>query len=211
MADPITTICITGADGSGKTTQIARLRDRLTHADLTVSVVTVWDAFTDPAVAQVLPIAGPSDIHGYLALLGPNSRPHFLFHALHLALEQAWRTGPRVILLDGYWYKYFAAEAAHGGDPAVLQALASSFPEPDLTFHLDVGVDEAARRKAHHTGYESGFGRGAGGFTAFQHRVRGHLDELARDRNWVHIHAGATPEELTARLWQQIGDSCELT
>jgi thymidylate kinase len=203
MSDP-TAICMTGGDGSGKSTQIDCLTKFFEQRKIATAAVSVWDAFTDPAVVAAMPIADPSDIYRYLKLLGPNSRPHFLFHALHLSLERALERRPQVLLLDGYWYKYFAAEIAHGADPAVLRSLAAAFPEPNVTFHLAIGPQDALRRKFHHSDYESGYGDDAQAFLDFQEGVQHVLIGLAMEFGWIDIEAQQPPEEVTKIITFQL-------
>ncbi|MDF2825025.1 MAG: tmk 1, partial [Mycobacterium sp.] len=151
-----------------------------------------------------MPIKGPSDIYGYLRLLGPDSRLHFLFHALHLALQRAREQRPQLLLLDGYWFKYFAADVAHGADPVVLRNLAVSFPIPDMTFHLVLGTDEALSRKTNRSDYENGFSDGAQDFLAFQGRMRVVLQGLARDLGWIEVDARRRPADITTSMIEQI-------
>src|ERR1700675_2288481 len=94
---PVTVICVAGGDGSGKSTQIARLTAFFEERHGKAAPVSIWDAFTDPAVVSKLPFARLSDVHPYLKMLGPVCRTHFLFHALHLALQQARDRQPNVM------------------------------------------------------------------------------------------------------------------
>jgi dTMP kinase len=202
---PVTVICVAGGDGSGKTTQIARLTAFFEERHRKVAPVSIWDAFTDLAVVSKLPIAQPSDIYRYLKLLSPVCRTHFLFHALHLALELARDRQPNVMLLDGYWYKYFATEVAHGGDPAQLRRLAAGFPEPDLTFYFSVSPQDALARKANRSDYESGYGEDDQKFLDFQHRAHEVLQALAVEYGWTELDGRSSPDDITTALIQRLG------
>jgi dTMP kinase len=202
-------ICVVGGDGSGKTTQIARLTALFEEQERKVVPVTIWDAFVDPAVVSKLPFERPSDVYAYLKLLGPVSRTHFFFHALHLALERAWDRDPNVLLLNAYWYKYFATEVAHGGDPALLRQLASGFPEPDLTFYLSIDPEEALARKTHRSDYESGYGRDERTMLAFQRRTHETLQALAVEYTWIELDGATSPSDITSTMIQRIeGAGC---
>jgi|SRR5271166_257777 len=203
-AAPVTVICVAGGDGAGKTTQIARLTAFFGERHRKVAPVSIWDAFTDPAVASKLPFARPSDIYGYLKLLGPVSRTHFLFHALHLALERAWVRQPNVLLLNAYWYKYFATEVAHGGDPALLRRLAAGFPEPDLTFYLSVSPQGALARKTHRSDYESGYGEDDQKLLDFQRRAHQALQALAVEQSWTELDGRSSPDDITTAMIQRL-------
>lgn len=204
---PAMVICVVGGDGSGKTTQIARLTTFFKEQERKVVPVTIWDAFVDPAVVSKLPFERPSDVYAYLKLLGPLSRTHFFFHALHLALERAWDRKPSVLLLNAYWYKYFATEVAHGGDPALLRQLAAGFPEPDLTFYLSVDPEKAFSRKTHRSDYESGYGRDEQTTLAFQRRAHEALQALAVEYSWTELDGRSAPSDITTTMIQQLEEA----
>jgi thymidylate kinase len=202
MNDP-ELFCVTGSDGSGKSTQITRLTEFFNRQNRSVTAVSIWDAFTDPAVVAEMPIANSSEIYGYLRLLGPNSRPHFLFHAWHLALERTLARRPQILLLDGYWYKYMAAEVAHGADASVLRSLAAAFPEPDMTFNLRIDAEDALRRKSSRSDYENGYGD-TQKFLQFQRRTQQLLTGLADELGWIEIDARLPPDEITGMMTLQL-------
>ncbi|MCP9619081.1 aminotransferase class III-fold pyridoxal phosphate-dependent enzyme [Nocardia otitidiscaviarum] len=196
-------ICIAGGDGSGKTTQVARLASVFESQGQTVAAVTIWDAFLDPAVSAKLPFDRPDAIYGYLKVLTPLSRTHFLYHAMQLALDLAARRGPDVVLMNSYWYKYFATEVAHGGDPAVLRALASGFPEPDLTFHLRISPRDALARKRKRSDYESGYGD-EHEFLEFQQRSHDALAGLSAELGWTELDGTAPAGDITTTILEQL-------
>jgi len=193
-------ICVTGPDGSGKTTQIARLADRLERrAKKKVVAATIWDLLIDPQSKGKIGFDSPAEVDAYLSILHPTSRALFLYHCFHQALELAKRRPHDVCLINAYWYKYWATEVAHGGDPAALLRLAEVFPEPELTFYLAVEPAEAAKRKARFSGYETGFAnpRSKEAFVEFQHRAHRALDGLAAQRGWTRLNGTEPVETLT--------------
>ncbi|WP_069163740.1 aminotransferase class III-fold pyridoxal phosphate-dependent enzyme [Nocardia altamirensis] len=192
-------ICIAGGDGSGKTTQVARLAAAFESHGQTVASVTIWDAFLDPSVASKLPFDRPGQIYQYLQLLNPLARTHFLFHAMQLALDLAAARGPDVLLVNAYWYKYYATEVAYGGDPAVLRALASGFPEPDLTFHLGISPQDALSRKNKRSDYESGYGDQQE-FLEFQSRAHEAIGALSTEFGWIELDGTAPADTITADI-----------
>lgn len=196
-------LCIAGADGSGKTTQIARLASAFETQGHSVAAVTIWDAFLDPAVSAKLPFANPEEVYAYLKVLAPTARAHFLFHAMHLALDLAATRGADTVLVNAYWYKYYATEVAHGGDPQVLRSLAAGFPTPDRVFHLTVRPDEALARKQLRSDYESGYGDDQE-FLSFQERSHAALDALSSEFDWVRIDGTAPVAEITATVLEQL-------
>jgi phosphohistidine swiveling domain-containing protein/thymidylate kinase len=198
-------VCVTGADGSGKSTQIAALAAAFESRGRAVACVTIWDAFDDAAVRDRLPFADREAVYRYLEVLTPSSRAHFLFHALQLAIDLAVARDADILLLDGHWYKYYATEVAHGGNPVTLRALTSGFPEPDWTFHLVVTPDEALQRKGSRSDYESGYGDDRE-FVSFQHRTQAVLGELGTELGWSAIDATMPPADVTRLIVQTIAE-----
>ncbi|KAA0024862.1 dTMP kinase [Antrihabitans cavernicola] len=195
-------ICIAGGDGSGKSTQVAALATAFVEQGLTPAVVTIWDVFDDPVMSAKLPYENAADVFAYLKVLSPRSRSHFLFHALHAALDLAEAKSPDVLLLNAYWYKYFATEVAHGGDPAVLRSLAAGFPEPDLTFFLKISAETTLTRKDQPSDYETGYGD----FLEFQRHSLRVLDQLSTDLGWTELDGTRDQDEITATILDAIGN-----
>lgn len=192
-------VCVAGADASGKSTQIDALTAALTAAGIDTVAAGIWDALADPVLGARLPFADRAAALAYLAALGPKSRAHFLFHALHASLDLALARAPRVVLLNAYWYKYFATEVAHGGDPATLRAATAGFPPPALTFHLRVTPETALARRTTRSDYESGYGDAAR-FLEFQRRAHRELDRLSTELGWVELDATTDPAVLTRTM-----------
>ncbi|MFB7723218.1 hypothetical protein [Nocardia sp. NPDC056100] len=194
-----TVVCIAGGDASGKSTQVAAVSAVLRDRGIRVAEAGIWDALDAPAIASRLPFRDRDEVFGYLRVLRPLSRALFLFHAVQVAVELAADTEPEVILLNAYWYKYFATEVAHGGDASALRAYASGFPEPDLTCYLKVSPQTALSRKLERSDYESGYGD-ADTFLRFQQHSQTVLDGLSRELGWRELDGTADPNTLTATI-----------
>ncbi|MGC0366671.1 thymidylate kinase [Rhodococcus sp. 27YEA15] len=188
-------VCVSGADASGKSTQVDAVVRRLSGEGVRARAVGIWDALDDTDVVAALPFGSRSDVYAYLRVLSPRSRVHFLFHALHLALDLARATSPEVIVLNAYWYKYFATEVAHGGDMQSMRLLAAGFPLPQLTFFLDISAETALSRKVSRSDYESGYGDESA-FLTFQRTSHAILGSLADELDWVVLDGTRAPEEL---------------
>lgn len=187
-------IAITGPDGSGKSTLINKLQANI--AD--VAVVSIWDLLTDPATAGMLPFRHPKEVDAYLERLEPLARAYFLFHCYQAALDLAYKKEAALIIADGYWFKYFATEVAHGAAWEQLVPLVEPFPKPDLTILLTLAAREAGNRKAKYSGYECGFAteRNAESFLSFQAKANKALDKLMSTLEVTKIDASKTPAEV---------------
>ena len=148
--------CVTGPDGSGKSTQVAAVAGWLRKEGHSVAISQIWDPMLDPAFAGRALFDSPAKADAYLELLDSTSRMYFLCHALQESLVRARARETDVVLLNAYWYKYHAVEVAHGGDAPTLRTINSVLPEPDVTFYLrippalaDLGRHDVAPRVAH--------------------------------------------------------------
>jgi dTMP kinase len=207
MASATQLICVTGPDGSGKTTQIARIAEALSRRGRKKIVpMTIWDMLLDPSTRGRVAFKSPAELDGFLEVLSPMARMLFLAHCLYAALDLAVARKPDVILANGYWYKYWATEVAHGGDPEAMLDLVKVFPEPALTFCLDISADEAYRRKTKPSGYETGFAaeRTLEAFTAFQERARPALERLARQKQWIRLNGKESANALSEAIVERI-------
>ncbi|MEO8259494.1 MAG: hypothetical protein ABI868_19260 [Acidobacteriota bacterium] len=207
MATGPTLICVTGPDGAGKTTQIARIAEALAkRGRKKIVAMTIWDMLLDPSTRGRVAFKSPGELDSFLEVLSPMARMLFLCHCLYAALDLSLARRPDVILANGYWYKYWATEVAHGGNPQAMLDLMTVFPEPALTFCLDISADEAFKRKARLSGYETGFAaaRTLEAFTDFQARARPPLERLAREKQWIRLDgtepAAALSETILNRL-----------
>jgi dTMP kinase len=193
-------VCVTGADGSGKSTLIRVLAEGLVARGRSVAVVSVWDLYSDQRVRDVF--RSRALLMDYLAALSPMSRCYFLLHALRGALDGA--PPADVLLLDAYWYKYMAGEAAHGVPPRVLLGLVQDFPRPDSIWYLNAPTELAAERKPGFSAYETGFADASReAFIAFQEKLKRHLLEFARNEGVPLIHLDPLlecPEQLARRI-----------
>lgn len=207
MSDRPKLICITGPDGSGKTTQMIKIAERLEHrGGKKVATVTIWDLLLDPVSKNKLMFRGPSEVDPYLEILDPIARGFFLYHCFYQALELAKRREPDICLLNAYWYKYYATEVAHGGDPEKLRHMAEVFPDPDVTVHLQITPEEAFDRKAELSGYETGFAkpRSKEAFVTFQKTAHKAMEELATKDKWIRMNGTNSIDEVTAEILNKI-------
>jgi len=211
MADGPTLICVTGPDGAGKTTQIARIAEGLSkRGTKRIVPMTIWDMLLDPTTRGRVAFKTPGELDSFLEILQPMSRMLFLAHCLHAALDLAFARKADVVLANGYWYKYWATEVAHGGPAETMREVMKVFPEPVITFFLDISAEEAFRRKARLSGYETGFAteRTLDAFTAFQARARPPLERLADEKGWVRLNGSEPIAQVSESILTRIAARC---
>lgn len=201
------TLCLTGIDGCGKSTQAPLLAAALEARGLRVRSVAVWDLLAQAELRSCLAPGGAGPIREYLARVSSPARCLFVAHALWESFQRARDAGGDLLLLVGYWPKYAAVEAGLGTPGALLQDLGSFFPDPDRTLWLDLPVSQAASRREAFTRYECG-GRepGVRSFVDFQEGCRGRLEEWAFSRGWIRVEGLGDPEEVTGallRAWEE--------
>src|SRR3989344_3262810 len=104
-------ICVTGPDGSGKTTLCRELVERWNRrfGDDFAAEVTVWDFLED-----LNPFNSKRAVFDYGATLEPIARMKTLMGFYRKSLEIRLRKKHKVLVLNGFWYKYAASELAYG-------------------------------------------------------------------------------------------------
>lgn len=142
-------ICITGADGTGKSTVVESLSKRYPQAIIS----EIWDALKQNDVQL---FSSKKAVDEYLCSLTPNSRLLFLAHALRFSMDKCLESKAEIILINSYYNKYFASELALGADPELVKQLMEQFPKPDYVIHLTLSPEECAKRKAKFSQYECG-------------------------------------------------------
>jgi dTMP kinase len=195
-----------GGEGSGKSTQIKRLAERLNAAKLR-NVVT-----REPGGSVGAEIMRHLVLSGMGKLLGPDAET-LLFAA---ARDDHVKTVIEPALAQGTWVlcdRFSDSTRAYQGklgnvSPTVLNAMQRvtiGDLKPDLTFILDVPAEVGLKRAAHR--------RGAGAPDRFESEdVRYH--ELLREayrqiaaedpRRCVVIDTTADPDVVAARIWTEL-------
>jgi dTMP kinase len=187
------TLCLTGADGAGKSTQAERLAHYLRGQGHEVRVCTIWDLMA-PGETHTIPFHSKDEIDRFLGGLHPPARTMFLHMAMREALDRALTDrGNALVLVVGYWPKYNATERLYGAPAPLLDGLAASFPCLSLGLQLDLAPEVALARKTEVSAYESG-GLGKEGFLDFQRRVTQELERcrVSACASWRLIDANAT-------------------
>lgn len=143
-------ICITGLDGVGKSTLLKSVQENYSS----VYLANIWDLLNSKNGG--LPFKSKCEVDEFLCSLTNDSRLLFLAHAMKYSIDKAYESDKQIILVDSYYYKYFASELALGADKNLVLSLISSFPKPDIVVELVLSVQEAANRKNNYSRYECG-------------------------------------------------------
>ena len=135
-----TLICVEGIDGSGKSTQLAILRDWVQSIGLDV-LYTEWNS--SDLISQTTKLAKKKN------LLSP--RTFSLLHAVDFAdrLEKiiipAMKAG-FIVLADRYVYTAFARDVARGVDAQWVRNMYGFAIQPDLTAYFSVPAEVSLKR-----------------------------------------------------------------
>ncbi len=182
-------VCITGMDGSGKSTLIENLRKHFTDS----CEASVWDALENKNTAL---FSDKKKVDGYLCQLDTNSRLLFLAHAMHYSIQKALAGPTEYIFINAYFYKYFATEKVMGADANLISSLIDLFPSPQKTIHLELSVAKSADRKIYFSKYECGCAENTiGNFIAFQEKVHPEFAQFILP-SWLLLDAGESKEIL---------------
>lgn len=135
-----TLVCVEGIDGSGKSTQLALLRDWLKSNGQDV-IFTEWNS--SPLISQTTKLAKKKN------LLSP--RTFSLLHAVDFAdrlkqvIAPALKAG-FIVLADRYAYTAFARDVARGVDPQWVRGVYDFAIKPDLTIYFDIDPKTSMER-----------------------------------------------------------------
>ncbi|MER9593950.1 dTMP kinase [Mesorhizobium sp. M0244] len=137
----LVTFC--GFDGSGKTTQIEILAERLRaigHDVLITRQPTSWYRQV-PEVRSFLDSGAGGERVRMIALLAAADRLRHIVDTIDPALA-----GGQTVLCDRYVFDTFALFTARGVDTDFLTRINEGVPRPDVAFYLDVPTPELLRR-----------------------------------------------------------------
>lgn len=184
-------VCITGMDGTGKSTLVGLLAAAYPEAH----VANIWDLLDSGE--QSLPFKSKRDIDNFLCALTSDARLLFLAHALKYSVDMAFASQKKLVIANAYFYKYFATELALGAQPKLVRALQESFPEPDLVVELVLPPEEAAGRKTVLSRYECGLANppNTASFLTFQEKASAEWANFEGE-NWVTLDARQSPQLL---------------
>ena len=195
-------ITFEGVEGSGKSTQIQRLADRIKSKDANLDLlVTREPGGTDSAesIRQLL-VTGRADKWRAAteAMLMSASRHEHVEHVIRPAIESG-----AIVVCDRFYDSTRVYQGIVGGVPEpdieALNRLACGNLVPDLTILLDMDVDEGLRRA---DGRETAETRFESKGVEFHRKVRSGFLELAARHSgrFVVIDAGREIDRVTSDI-----------
>jgi thymidylate kinase len=196
---------ILGGDGCGKTTQIELLTEwARQEMDVPARRMAKRDIFDPDGVPECDFFRIPYETlaHDFLPRMREESRALWLIYMNAVLIRALPPRADELVLHDGYWQKHYATEAAMGLPTEWLLAVCAFFPEPDLTFVLDIDPRAVVARGHHHQPYESGcdWSCSDAAFIDHQDKVRCHLLALAAARKYVVVDAHRSVDDLFVDL-----------
>ena len=195
-------LVLVGIDGAGKSTLLPLLQAARPHWVIGSYDPAAWlPAAALPHLAWMLE-RDPREVVGRLPAA---ARASFLGH-LVLAHGASWLQ-PRLargatVVMDSFFFRFWAREHAAGGAPGLLEAAAPLLPTVDRAVLLEVPPEFAAARKDGFDASEvagrlpDGDDRAA--FVAFQREVAAGLREACRRwaRRWSVVSGTSDPERV---------------
>lgn len=192
-------IVFEGIDGSGKSTQAARLQQSLLQAGL--DAVLTREPTDGPWGRKIRDIAAKgrtgTSLDEEIEIFVQDRREH-----VREVIRPALRRGA-VVICDRYYFSTIAYQGALGADPAALRRLNENkhgFPRPDVVFFIDVspcvGVNRINKKRGGaNTGYEK---------LDFLERVKALFDAMD-DPYFVRIKGAQRPPQV-ARIIREATD-----
>ena len=195
------TITITGLDGTGKTTYAKFLQSKLPNS----SIVSVWDIIINPEYKVWSIYQYPPNVEQYVMNLTPASRSLFIFHAFNEAYQRAMQSQADYLIFDSHWYKYWAIEQAMGAPKQLGQFLSTQYKHSDITFCLELSIEEVLQRKKTISLYESGNKNkvDVNNFIKIQQSAQKIIRDILPD-DTLYIYTAENIESIQQMIWNQI-------
>lgn len=203
-------VAVTGPDGTPRTALIQNLLNTFALDGRYKAVhCAIWDVLFDASLGSLLKFRSPNEADDSLKTLSNTPRAMLIFACFLQSLELAKKNNPDVILANGYWYKYFAAECIHGTERKELEMLSSLFPKPEITYFMDISIEDAYKRKSRITSYESGYGpsKSFEFFKEFQKGVHDVFNELRKGSGWIELDTRQDMKKLSGLMFTDITDN----
>lgn len=194
-------IVITGPDGCGKTAVLKQCSSQLQNHGFQTQVLSIWDALSTQEQFR-----SKREILQYLEKLTGWARIHFLQHGLAILSQLIHEATSDFVLIDGYWYKYFLAEAVHQPKLEINESHFSHFNEIDQVIFLETPLEIISIRKQTFSMYEcGGKEQNLAHFVQFQKKLHEKWDHYVEQKcEWLTISGDATPDVIAKRVCHEL-------
>ena len=193
-------ITLIGADASGKDTQIELLKKHFEGHNKRVQVITIWDS-----LAEFSKIADKKSLHETIEtfLLGftARARSFFLLACLKNSYSKL-NSSNDIVLLNGFFHKYWASEMVYGVESSLWEKNISEFAETGTTIYLKSSLENCLERKVSWSKYEQGLGKFDQeskqlGKEEFQENLHRNLDQIStKTKDLITINGDQAIEEV---------------
>lgn len=204
----IEVITLIGADACGKDTQIELLKKHFEAQNKKVQVITIWDSLSE--FASIKDKRSLQEIvEIFLLQYEAHARSFFLLACLKNSEAKLDPTND-IILLNGFYHKYWASEMSYGVESSFWEKNRSEFVISDKVFYLKTPVLECLRRKTSWSKYEQGLARFAANHqrvdkTVFQKNLHTHLERISNSiENLVVIDGSKSVDEVFKEIVAQL-------
>jgi dTMP kinase len=201
-------IVVEGADGSGRSTQIARLVDWLEtggHPTVQVGLKRSTLVSSELEEAQEGNILSRTTLSLFYATDFADQLENIILPALKAGF---------IVLADRYIYTLMARDMVRGMDEAWLKNLYGIAPEPDAVFYLSVEPEELVQRNLAKNAtldfWESGMDLGLSrdvfdSFIKYQTAIQDVFQRLQKTYNFNVVDANRSMDSVTKELRKKIG------
>jgi dTMP kinase len=197
-------IAFSGCDGSGKSTQVRRIRQSLQEQGWDVEVLDKWDILNPQKLPECRFLKPDlDDLRVCIAEMEGPSRAMFLFWSIAITLtKDDLHRDDKIYLLDGYWMKHAASEIIYGCPSDLIDSMVRSLPRADLTFYFDITPEESMRRKPEFTPYECGriLDYTPDDFIRHQTKLRNHMLNWVDQYGWYKISSFQEQDAITKQV-----------
>ncbi len=138
----------------------------------------------------------------YFPLMKGYSRALLVLHGYAVAFGRYPPRDFEVVLVDGYWQKLLATEAAMGLDPDWVRNASSILPSADVVILLDIDPELVLSRGRKGKPYECGgdFSCSNESFLKHQRRARGFLLQMAEKHDWPVLDASGSVDQIFSQI-----------
>lgn len=201
-------IAFTGCDGSGKSTQVKKVKEWLEAENYEVEILDKWDVMNHVKFPECSFVKQDlNELRVCISEMNGISRAMFLFWSISITLSRNSINDPhKIYLLDGYWMKHAVSEILYGCPEDWVIETIKTFPLADLTIYLDVQPELALSRKTDFTPYECGrkVNFTSDDFLTHQRKLHKEMLVWAEQHGWEKISSNQTVDDIFSKIKTKI-------